>query len=62
MIASLARDLSAKFEAQARARLEQTLKEPLDSLKTRAGSLDKIGEELQERIVSAEALLKDSIF
>ena len=62
MIASFARDLTAKLEAQARARLEQDVREPLDSLKTRAGSLDAINEELKERIALAEALLKDSIF
>lgn len=62
MIASFARDLTAKLEAQARARLEQDVREPLDSLKTRAGSLDAINEELKERIALAEALLKDNIF
>ena len=62
MIASFARDLTAKLEAQARARLEQDVREPLDSLKTRAGSLDAINEELKERIALAEVLLKDNIF
>jgi uncharacterized protein (TIGR03545 family) len=62
MLDSLAKDLSAQFEAQARARLEQGVREPLDSLKTRAGSLDRINEELSARIAFAESLLKDSIF
>ena len=62
VVDSFVRDQAARFEAQVRTRLEREAREPLESLKTRASALERIGEELASRISLAETLLESGIF
>lgn len=62
VVDSFVRDQAARFEAQVRTRLEQEAKEPLESLKDRTSTLNRIGEELSSRVSLAENLLESGIF
>ena len=62
VINTLAKDLTAQFQAQVMTALEQRVSGPISSVEQQAGSLGQIGTELSERISFAKSLLKSNVF